>query len=282
MADNFGLKIGIEGEKEFKKALSEINQSFKVLGSEMKLVSSQLDKNDKSVQALSARNTVLNKEIEAQKNKVETLRAALQNAADSFGENDRRTQNWQIQLNNAEAALNSMERELSDNERAIEALSQEETDAADATQRLSREIAQQEDALAGMKRAYSNAVLQYGKGSSEAKELEGRISQLSGELRENRERMKDAGDVAEDLGDSLEDASEGADKLGSGLSVATAAKRRRSLTTSFTRSLAIRIRQRKRHSFWHSLPKTSRTSPSGQTLPQAFTALLAMPSPSRA
>ena len=76
MADNFGLKIGIEGEKEFKKALSEINQSFKVLGSEMKLVSSQFDKNDKSVQALSARNTVLNKEIEAQKNKVETLRAA--------------------------------------------------------------------------------------------------------------------------------------------------------------------------------------------------------------
>ena len=189
MADNFGLKIGIEGEKEFKKALSEINQSFKVLGSEMKLVSSQFDKNDKSVQALSARNTVLNKEIEAQKNKVETLRAALQNAADSFGENDRRTQNWQIQLNNAEAALNGMERELSDNERAIEALSQEETDAADATERLSREIAQQEDALAGMKRAYSNAVLQYGKGSGEAKELEGRISRLSGELRENRERM---------------------------------------------------------------------------------------------
>ena len=85
MADNFGLKIGIEGEKEFKKALSEINQSFKVLGSEMKLVSSQFDKNDKSVQALSARHTVLNKEIEAQKNKVETLRAALRNAADSFG-----------------------------------------------------------------------------------------------------------------------------------------------------------------------------------------------------
>ena len=37
MADNFGLKIGVEGEKEFKKALSDINQSFKVLGSEMKL-----------------------------------------------------------------------------------------------------------------------------------------------------------------------------------------------------------------------------------------------------
>lgn len=223
MADNFGLKIGIEGEKEFKKALSEINQSFKVLGSEMKLVSSQFDANDKSIQALSARNTVLNKEIDAQRQKIETLRAALQNASESFGENDRRTQNWQIQLNNAEAALNGMERELSANERAIEALSQQETEAADATERLSQEISRQEEELAGIKRAYSNAVLEYGKGSSEAKELEGRISQLSGELRENRERMKDAGDVAEDFGDLLEDASSGADKLGSGLSVATVA-----------------------------------------------------------
>jgi signal transduction histidine kinase len=34
VSDNFSLKIGIEGEKEFKKALSDINQSFKVLGSE--------------------------------------------------------------------------------------------------------------------------------------------------------------------------------------------------------------------------------------------------------
>ena len=114
MADNFGLKIGVEGEKEFKKVLADINQSFKVLGSEMKLVSSQFDKNDKSVQALSARNSVLNKEIEAQKQKIDTLRSALQNASDSFGETDRRTQSWQIQLNNAEAALNDMERELSD------------------------------------------------------------------------------------------------------------------------------------------------------------------------
>ena len=120
MANNFGLKIGVEGEKEFKKALADINQSFKVLGSEMKLVSSQFDKNDKSVQALSARNNVLNKEIEAQKQKIETLRSALQNASDSFGEPDRRTQSWQIQLNNAEAALNDMERKLSDNNAVLE------------------------------------------------------------------------------------------------------------------------------------------------------------------
>lgn len=112
MADNFGLKIGIEGEREFKKALSEINQSFKVLGSEMNLVSSQFDKQDKSMQAMTARNEVLNKSIEAQKEKIFTLEAALKNASESFGENDKRTKAWAIQLNNAKAELNGMEKEL--------------------------------------------------------------------------------------------------------------------------------------------------------------------------
>ena len=112
MTDSFGLKIGLEGEKEFKDTLVSINQSFQVLGSEIKLVESQFDKNDNSMQALTARNEVLQKSIEAQKQKIKTLRSALANAAESFGQNDRWTQNWQIQLNTAQAELNKMEKEL--------------------------------------------------------------------------------------------------------------------------------------------------------------------------
>lgn len=146
MADDFGLKIGLEGEKEFKKALSEINQSFKVLGSEMKVVTSQFDKNDNSVQALTTRNQVLNKEIEAQKQKIETLRQALSNASESFGENDRRTQQWQIQLNNATAALNDMERELDRNNTALDEAEREMDDAADSADDLEEEIEDAGDA----------------------------------------------------------------------------------------------------------------------------------------
>jgi hypothetical protein len=109
---DFGLRIGIEGERAFRDALRNINQSFRVLGSEMQLVSSQFDRNDRSLQATTARNAVLNREIEAQRERVITLRAALENATNSFGEADRRTQNWQIQLNRAQAELNNMEREL--------------------------------------------------------------------------------------------------------------------------------------------------------------------------
>ena len=125
MADNFGLKIGVEGEREFKNALREINQTFKVLGSEMNLVTSQFDKQDKSLQAVTARNEVLNKEIDAQKEKISTLEAALRNAAESFGENDKRTKAWQIQLNNANADLNKMEKELEESANDAENLGEQ-------------------------------------------------------------------------------------------------------------------------------------------------------------
>lgn len=140
MADNIGVKLALDGEREFKRALSDINRSFKVLGSEMKLVQSQFDKNDNSVEALTARNTVLNKEIDAQKQKVETLRTALENAASSFGENDKRTQNWQVQLNNAEAALNGMERELQQNNAALADAGNGMEDAGKAADDFGKEL----------------------------------------------------------------------------------------------------------------------------------------------
>ena len=53
----------------------------------------------------------------------------LKNASDSFGENDKRTQNWAVQLNNAKAQLNNMEREVADNEKAIDVMGTEKVDA---------------------------------------------------------------------------------------------------------------------------------------------------------
>ncbi len=129
MADDFGLKIGIEGEREFKAALKDINQQFKVLGSEMKLVESQFDKQDRSVAALTSRNEVLTRQIAEQKDKIELLRNALENSAESFGENDQRTKQWTVQLNNAQAQLNNMERELKDNGKAIDGVGDEFQDA---------------------------------------------------------------------------------------------------------------------------------------------------------
>ena len=140
MADTFGLKIGLEGEKEFKSQLKEIEQSFKVLGSEMNLVSSQFDKNDKSVESLTARNEVLQKSIVNQKSKIDVLKTALDNASKSFGENDARTKAWQVKLNNAQAELNKMEKEVESNTKAIDSMGDELTDTSSKAENFSKEV----------------------------------------------------------------------------------------------------------------------------------------------
>lgn len=113
-------RFELDGEKEYKAAVSEINASLRVLNSEMKLVSEQFKNNDKSVEALTASSDVLSRQILTQKEKVEALQAALKNSAERYGEADARTKRWQTSLNNAQAELVKMERELKANSEAIE------------------------------------------------------------------------------------------------------------------------------------------------------------------
>lgn len=111
---SFGGVVKLTGESEYQKALRGIVDNLKVLGSEMKLVSSQYDKNDNSSQKLKATSEVLNKKIEEQKSKINVLKSALSQAENETGKNSATTKKWQIQLNNAEAELNDMNKELED------------------------------------------------------------------------------------------------------------------------------------------------------------------------
>lgn len=112
-------RFELDGEKEYKAAVSEINASLRVLNSEMKLVSAQFATNADSVDALTARSDVLTRQILTQKEKVETLQVALKNSADRYGEADDRTKRWQTTLNNAEAELAKMEQQLQSNTEAL-------------------------------------------------------------------------------------------------------------------------------------------------------------------
>ncbi len=105
--DSFGLKIGVEGEREFKNSIREINSSFKILKSEMNLVTSTFKGNASSMESLTSKSSVLKREIESQKEKLTILKNALDNATMSFGENDKRTQAWVSKLNYAKAELNN-------------------------------------------------------------------------------------------------------------------------------------------------------------------------------
>ena len=55
---SFGGTVKLTGESEYRSALKEITSNLKVLNSEMKTITSQYDKNDKSVENLSQQNDV--------------------------------------------------------------------------------------------------------------------------------------------------------------------------------------------------------------------------------
>lgn len=125
-------KIAMEGEKEYKAALAEINSGLKVLSSEMKLTAAQFEENADGMEALTAKGDILERQILSQKEKIKTLKAALQNSAEAYGESDKKTSAWKVSLNNAEAELVKMERELRANQEAVREAAQEAQNAENA------------------------------------------------------------------------------------------------------------------------------------------------------
>lgn len=137
------LKIKLDGEAEYRAALSSIDKSFKELGSEMNLLSAKFSKNGDSMEALSAKSDVLSKKVETQQNRVDTLKKAVaeaqaiqEKAQKTFDETAStldagseeyktmaaqvqkaadQTAVWQTKLNNAEAELYKMKDALEDN-----------------------------------------------------------------------------------------------------------------------------------------------------------------------
>lgn len=112
---NINTRFTLSGEKEYKAAISQIGESMRVLNSEMRKVESEYAKNSDSVEALTKVNDVLERKIYSQAEKIEYLRAALQQSAEKYGEADKRTMQWQTSLNNAEAELNKLNNELDEN-----------------------------------------------------------------------------------------------------------------------------------------------------------------------
>lgn len=137
---NINTKFTLSGEKEYKQAISEIGSGMNVLNSEMRKVQSAYAQNADSVEALSAKNDVLERKISTQTEKIEYLRAALQQSAEKYGEADKRTMQWQTSLNNAEADLNNLNNQFDENKKKIEESSKEMGNLGDVVNGLTSKL----------------------------------------------------------------------------------------------------------------------------------------------
>ena len=113
-------RVGLDGMDEYKRALSELNSGNRVLTSEMRKLQAEYKGNTESVEYLTKRGELLERQLLQQKDKVATLREAVEKAARTTGMASQETQSWIVKLNNAEAAEMELQHEIDDNNKTIE------------------------------------------------------------------------------------------------------------------------------------------------------------------
>ena len=75
---SIATKVSIDGEKEYKSAITSINTSLRTLKAEMTAVTAQFQTNANSEEALRAKIDVLNQTLDKQREKINTLKSAVE------------------------------------------------------------------------------------------------------------------------------------------------------------------------------------------------------------
>lgn len=119
MAYDIGPRIGIDGEAEFRRQISQINTSIRTLGTEMQVVTSAFAGQERSTEALIAQNNVLSRTVTALEDKLSQQKDMLARCASEYGENSEQTLRWQQAVNQTQAELNRANAQIDANEQAL-------------------------------------------------------------------------------------------------------------------------------------------------------------------
>lgn len=119
LAENIGVKFTLEGEAEFKKALTGIDEQLRVVSSSLELTSTKFAGQESSIEKLTAKQKGLQSVYDKQSEKVDTLRAAVEKMSAQYGEADTRTASWQVKLNKAETALEKTRQEMDSTSKSL-------------------------------------------------------------------------------------------------------------------------------------------------------------------
>lgn len=197
---SFGGAVKLTGESSYRAALRNITQNLKEVSSELKLVSSQYDKNDTSIEALTAKQTALTHRLEEQKSKLSVLREQYAKMGSEYQQNQEKHEQLVASYNREKSELERIGRELGTTspeykqQAAVVAQLAKDVDKSTAAQDSNA------NSMSRMRTQINNAKTDINKTQSEIKELD--------------TQMDKASESADDLGKSMGDTKGGADKLG--------------------------------------------------------------------
>nr|DAQ00492.1 MAG TPA: tail tape measure [Caudoviricetes sp.] len=113
-------RIDGEKEKKYRENIEHLSASMDVLDAEMRKVSAKYADNAESAELSAAKTDLLTQKISLQYDKIDNLKAALEEAAENYGSNAVETLRWEKELNNAEAELYKLNGQLKNNTEQIE------------------------------------------------------------------------------------------------------------------------------------------------------------------
>lgn len=133
-------RVELDGEKQYKDALKELNTGNATLRTEMQKLQAEYKNNGESAEFLTKKSELLERQLLQQHDKVETLRQAVANAAKAYGESDTKTQKWIQQLNKAEAEEFNLKNQLDDTNNALQSQGEEMVGLGDTVSDLSEKF----------------------------------------------------------------------------------------------------------------------------------------------
>lgn len=148
--DQIKTEIAVDGEQEYKKACKEIDASLKAIASEMKVVSATFEGNADSIEAMTAKQDVLNKRLEEQKKKVAEAEAALKKYQDAEQGTSEAAKKMETSLNYARAAMIKTENEIKKLDEGLEEARNASNDFSDGLEDISQEAESTGGALDGL------------------------------------------------------------------------------------------------------------------------------------
>lgn len=149
MASNIGPKIGIEGEKEFRNQIKQLNQEVKTFGSELKAAAAAAEAGEDAEKSLTKQKAALEKQIASQAEKLAALQKRLEQTADAFGENSTEALAMAKQVADAETDLYKMNSTLKKVSDELDDLEREARGAGDAVDGMGDDF---DDAAKDMKK----------------------------------------------------------------------------------------------------------------------------------
>ena len=175
-------KVKMDGEKEYRAALAQINAGLKNLGAEMRATEQDFADNADSVEALTAKGDVLTRQMQTQQEKVDTLREVLQKAGESYGEADKRTIDWKTSLIDAETKLKQMQASLEENNDALEKAGASGSKFQQAMEKVKDSVAKAKEEGTGAKGVFANLKESFSNDEKEAAGLGDAISAVTDAL----------------------------------------------------------------------------------------------------